>query len=493
MEHIDSLIKEAAKWFALPLIVVLLAGSLFFTIRLRFVQIFRFRDAIRETIASQQSGASGPLSPLQAFMTSLAATIGVGNIAGVATAIVSGGPGALFWIWCYGFLAMPMKFAEASLGMHYRVAHGDDVLAGPMYYLRDGLKSRSLAWTYAFLAGMAVLLTTPFTQPNSVADAVGSQLAKQDLSLGVWHAYGFNISRDHLTIGIILGILTWLVTVRGVKALGRAAEKLSPLKVGLYLIGGLVVLLTHITNLPYVLKLIFSEAFSVKAALGGTLGYSIITAIHYGVLRGVYANEAGYGTGAVAYGTAKSQHPEQQGLAAMTEVFIISFITSSISGLSILLTGVWNAGGARTVAPIVQKFAETFPTYGGFTVTSVLHSVGSTGSAAVVQAFNQPMPAFGGWMVAISMFLFGYTVLIGWGYYGEQFFEYIFGPRIIVPYRWFYCLLIPFGALFKVDLVWNWGDIVNGLQVFPNVIGLVALSGLAASYAKRRTAGQNTS
>jgi AGCS family alanine or glycine:cation symporter len=457
MSYIDQLISDAANWFALPLVAVLLAASLFFTIRLRFVQIFRFGDAIRETIASRQTSSSGPLSPLQAFMTSLAATIGVGNIAGVATAIVSGGPGALFWIWCYGFLAMPMKFAEASLGMHYRVAHGDAVLAGPMYYLRDGLRSRSLAWLYALLAGMAVLFTTPFTQPNSVADAIGSQMAKQDLSLGTWQVAGFEVNRDHLAIGIVLGILTWLVTVRGIKALGRAAEKLSPLKVGLYLIGGLIVILTNITNLPSVLGLVFSEAFSLRAASWGAAGYAILTAMRYGVARGVYANEAGYGTAAVAYGTAKSQHPEQQGLAAMAEVFIISFITSSISGLSILLTGVWNTGPANV-----------------------------TGAAKVAEAFNTAMPTFGGWMVAVSMFLFGYTVLIGWGYYGEQFFEYIFGPRIIVPYRWFYCFLIPFGALFKVDLVWNWGDIVNGLQVFPNVIGLVALSGLAASYARRR-------
>ncbi len=457
MDSIHIIVERAANWFALPLVIVLLAASLFFTIRLRFVQIFRFRDAIRETVASRQSGASGPLSPLQAFMTSLAATIGVGNIAGVATAIVSGGPGALFWIWLYGFLAMPMKFAEASLGMHYRVAHGDAVLAGPMYYLRDGLKSPALAWIYALLAGMAVFLTTPFTQPNSVADAVGSQLEHQGLSLDVWHIGGFSINRDHLAIGVILGVLTWLVTVRGVKALGRAAEKLSPLKVSLYLIGGLIVIVTHITNLAAVLKLVFSEAFSTQAAAGGAAGWAMIVAMRYGVARGVYANEAGYGTAAVAYGTAKSQHPEQQGLAAMAEVFIISFITSSISGLSILLTDVYQPGGV-------------------------------TGSAAVAQAFNTSMPTFGGWMVAISMFLFGYTVLIGWGYYGEQFFEYIFGPRIIVPYRWFYCLLIPFGALFKVDLVWNWGDILNGLQVFPNVIGLVALSGLAATYARRREA-----
>jgi alanine or glycine:cation symporter, AGCS family len=458
MEFIDKFVAVAATWFTYVLVPVLLLSALYFSVRLRFVQIFRFGDAIRETIASRQSSATGPLSPLQAFMTSLAATIGVGNIAGVATAIVSGGPGALFWIWIYGFFAMPMKFAEASLGMHYRIARGEEVLAGPMYYLRDGLKSPALAWFYALLGGLAVLFTTPFTQTNSVADAVGSQLAQQSLSIGKWTISDrVSLNLDHLSVGIILMVLTWLVTIRGVKALGRAAEKLSPLKVGLYLIGGLVVIATHIGNLPEVFRLIFTEASSIKASIGAAGGIAIMSAMRYGVARGVYANEAGYGTAAVAYGTAKSQHPEQQGLAAMTEVFIISFITSSISGLSILLTGVWNTGDPKV-----------------------------TGAAKVAEAFNASMPGFGGWMVAISMFLFGYTVLIGWGYYGEQFFEYIFGPWVIVPYRWLYCFLIPFGAISKVDLVWNWGDIVNGLQVFPNVIGLIALSGIAASFARRK-------
>jgi alanine or glycine:cation symporter, AGCS family len=180
----------------------------------------------------------------------------------------------------------------------------------------------------------------------------------------------------------------------------------------------------------------------------------MIMAVRYGVVRGVYANEAGYGTAAVAYGTAKSQRPDQQGLAAMMEVFLISFVTSSISALSILLTGV--------------------------------SKTGMEGSAAVAKAFEAVIPNYGGWMVTVSVFLFGYTVLIGWSFYGEQFLEFLFGPRIIMPYRWFYCLLIPFGALIKVTTVWNWGDIFNGLQVFPNVIGLIGLSGIAAAYARGR-------
>jgi AGCS family alanine or glycine:cation symporter len=451
MEHIDAYIDLASKWFALPLVVTLMATGLFFTIRLRFVQVVRFREAFRETLASRQSGASGPLSPLQAFMTSLAATIGTGNIAGVATAIVSGGPGALFWIWCYGFFAMATKFSEASLGMHFRVAHGDSVLAGPMYYLRDGLKSPALAWIFALLAAMGVLFTTPMTQTNSVADVVGAQLELHEMSLGHSQVHGFDIQRDRLAVALVLAVLTWLVIVRGIKSIGRAAEKLSPLKVGLYLIGGAIVIGSNIGQLPAVLHMVFGEAFSMRAAAGGAWGWVMIWAIRYGVVRGVYANEAGYGTAAVAYGTAKSQRPEQQGLAAMMEVFLISFVTSSISALSILLTGVWK--------------------------------MGTEGAAAVAKAFDSAIPDYGGWMLTVSVFLFGYTVLIGWSFYGEQFLEYLFGPRVVMPYRWFYCLLIPVGALVKVTTIWNWGDILNGLQVFPNVVGLIGLSGIAASYA----------
>jgi AGCS family alanine or glycine:cation symporter len=454
MEEFAKWIDKADAAFAPYLVWTVLGTALFFTLRFRFVQVVRFREAVRETIASRQSGSSGALSPLQAFMTALAATIGTGNIVGVATAIVKGGPGALFWIWCYGFLAMSTKFAEASLGVHFRVAKGEEVLSGPMYYLRDGLGLRALAWIFALVGAMAVLLTTPLTQPNSVAVSLASQFKKNDLSLGDWQMGQTTISLDRLLIGVVLAVLTWLVIVHGIKSIGRAAEKLSPLKVGFYLIGGLVVILTHFAKLPEVLRMVFHDAFSTHAAIGGATGFTMMMAIRYGIERGVYANEAGYGTAAVTYGTAKSQRPEQQGLAAMMDVFIITFVTSTISALAILLTGVWNTG--------------------------------ATGPEAIPEAFNAAMPGVGGWMVAISILLFGYTVLIGWEYYGEQFLEYLFGPRVIVPFRWVYCLLIPVGAVAKVDAVWNWGDICNGLQVFPNVIGLIGLSGIAAAYARSR-------
>ena len=424
------MIQSAADALFMPWIVIVLLGTgLFLTLRTRVVQLRRFGDACRVAFVTTGSGSGGALTPFQSFMTSLGASIGTGNIAGVATAIVSGGPGALFWIWAYGFVATSIKFAEAVLGITYREVRGESVLSGPMYYLRDGLRSPALAWLFALVAAVAALTTTPFTQPNSMALVL-------DTVVGI----------PRIVSGIVIAILTWLVIIGGIKAIGRAAEKLSPLKVSLYLLGGLIVIVANAAALPGVFAMILDGAFSMRAAAGGGLGW--VVAMRYGVARGIYANEAGYGTAAVAYGTAKSERPVQQGLNAVIEVFVVSFVTSTISAMTILLTGVWKSG--------------------------------LTSSAAVAAAFNTTMPGFGGYVVAFCAFLFGYTTLIGWAYYGEQFFEYILGRKVTVPYRWIYCLLIPFGAVSRVEVVWAWGDLMNALQVFPNVVGLIGLSGVVA-------------
>jgi alanine or glycine:cation symporter, AGCS family len=420
-------------------IFLLLGTGLFLTIRLRFVQVTRFGDALRTLVPAEKKGAGGVLTPFQAFMTALAASIGTGNIAGVATAVVSGGPGAVFWIWCYGFFATAIKFTEAVLGMRFRVVGEGRLSAGPMHYLRDGLKMPWLGWTYAFVAGVAALTTTPFTQPNSIAVAQESVFG-----IPTW------------VTGVVVAVLAWLVIIGGIRSIGRAAEKLAPLKVALYLGGGLAVIITHLGELPSVLGLIFREAFSIGAVTGGAAGVGIMTAMRYGLARGIYANEAGYGTAAVVYGTARSDQPVQQGLNAVIEVFIVSFVTSSISALTILVSGVWRSG--------------------------------LTSTAVVAQAFDTAIPQVGGWMVAVCVFLFGYTTLIGWAYYGEQFLEYVFGPRVVLPYRWIYCGLVVFGAVSKVETVWAWGDLMNGLQIFPNVAGLIGLSGLAAATLRERPA-----
>jgi AGCS family alanine or glycine:cation symporter len=432
-EAVRSAIFWAADAIFGPWTIALLFGTgIFLTIRLRFVQVRRFGDGLRTLIPAAQDGARGPLSPFQAFMTALAASIGTGNIAGVATAVVSGGPGAVFWIWAYGFVATAIKFCEAVLGIKFRRLDGDRLSAGPMHYLRDGLGAPKLAWAYALVAGVAALTTTPFTQPNSIAVA-------QESVFGI----------PTLVSGVVIAVLAWLVIIGGVKSIGRAAEKLSPLKVGLYLAGGLYVIATHAANVPDVFALIFREAFSTQAAAGGAGGIVMMNAMRYGLARGIYANEAGYGTAAVAYGTAQSREPAQQGLNAVMEVFIVSFVTSTISALTILVSGVWRSG--------------------------------LTSTAVVAQAFDTAIPTVGGWIVAFCAFLFGYTTLIGWAYYGEQFLEYVFGPRITMPYRWVYCGLIVFGATSKVELVWAWGDLMNGLQIFPNLIGVLGLSGVAAA------------
>jgi len=418
-----------------PLVLLLLGVGLFLTLRYRFVQVRRFGEAAR-TIIPKQSGSGGVLTPFQAFMTALAASIGTGNIAGVATAVVAGGPGAVFWIWCYGFFATAIKFTEATLGTRFRLNRPGGVSSGPMYYLRQGLGSPKLAWSYALVAGVAALTTTPFTQPNSIAVAFESEF-----SINPWVSGG------------IIAVLTWLVIIGGVKSIGRAVEKLSPLKVILYLAGGLFVIAVNAGRLPGVFAAIFRDAFSLQAASGSAAGLGVMVAMRYGLARGVYANEAGYGTAAVAYGTARSDRPVQQGLNAIIEVFVVSFVTSSISALTILVTGAWQTGLNST--------------------------------AAVAHAFDTAIPVAGGPIVAICAFLFGYTTLIGWAYYGEQFFEYILGVRVTMIYRWIYCGLIVFGAAAKVETVWAWGDLMNGLQVFPNLVGVVGLSGLVAAMARQ--------
>ena len=443
LSTIASVIQNTADALFMPWVVVVLLGSaIFLTLRTGIVQVRRFNDARRAAFVRRGSGATGTLTPFQAFMTALAASIGTGNIAGVATAIVSGGPGALFWIWVYGFVAAATKFGEAVLGLKFRDRKNGVVLSGPMYYLRDGLGSPVLAWLFALVAAVAALTTTPFTQPNSMALVLNTV-----------------VGIPKVVSGIAIAVLTWLVIIGGIKSIGRAAEKLSPLKVGLYLFGGLIVIAFNVTRIPDVFALIFREAFSMQAAAGGGLG--ILIAMRYGIARGIYANEAGYGTAAVAYGTAQSNQPVQQGLNAVIEVFIVSFVTSTISALTILLTGAWQSG--------------------------------ATSTAAVAQGFNSVMPLVGGYIVAFCTFLFGYTTLIGWAYYGELFFEYILGRRIAVPYRWMYCLLIPFGAISRVEVVWAWGDLMNVLQVFPNLIGVIGLSGIVAKVARERLVSPDSS
>jgi AGCS family alanine or glycine:cation symporter len=444
MNQIADLIQSTADWLFVPVLVIVLFGTgLFLTARLGVVQVTRFPEAVRAFFGGRAATAGGVLTPFQAFMTALGTTIGTGNIAGVAAGIVSGGPGVLFWIWCYGFFATAIKFSEAVLGVTFRETEGrEGVRSGPMYYLRDGLKSPVLAMTYAVVAGIAALTTTPFTQTNSIA-----LVADTEVGIPRWIS------------GVVIAVLTWLVIIGGIKSIGRAFEKLAPAKVGIYLLGSLVVIVTFAARIPEVLAMVFREAFTTESAMG----FGIFTAVRYGLARGLYANEAGYGTAAVAYGTAQSERPSQQGLNAVMETFIVSFGTCTLTALVVMLSGVvdWSV-------PLAER---------------------ATSTAAVGMAFDSAMPGIGGYLLAFCVFLFGYGTLIGWAYYGEQFLAYWLGRGIVMPYRWIYCLLIPFGAITRVDLVWAWGDLMNALQIFPNLVGVLLLSGVAAKAARDRGLG----
>jgi AGCS family alanine or glycine:cation symporter len=421
-----------------PITVVLLMGTgIYLSFRLKFTHLRHFRlgwrfaaqgNEIPERTRGETSAPPGDISPLQSLMTMLAGAIGNGNIAGVATAIAIGGPGAIFWMWVSGFFAIATKYSEAVLGLKFREQLPDgSVAGGPMYYLRNGVRSPTLAWIFAFLAGMAAMTTGPLAQTNSMALVLNTE---------------FHIPKWVTGAGITIG--TWLVIIGGIKSIARFAEKLVPLKVILYVGGSLYIILAHIHLLPETIALILKCAFTPTAMIGGFGGASVLLAARLGAARGLYANEAGLGTAGMAYGAARSRNPVRQGLIATVDVFIITFVTCTMTALVVTITGKWTSGSMST--------------------------------ALVASAFNTKIPVVGGWMVAVSSFLFGYSNLVGWSYYGELCFGYIFRSNILKIYAWIYCGLIFVGAITEVKTVWDYADTMNGLQIFPNLIALIVLA-----------------
>jgi alanine or glycine:cation symporter, AGCS family len=421
-----------------PVTVALLVGTgIYLSFKLKFTHLRRFRLGwrfaaqgikVQARTPEKASALSGDISPWQSMMTMLAGAIGNGNIAGVATAIAIGGPGAIFWMWASGLFAMATKYSEAVLGLKFREQLADgSVAGGPMYYLRNGVRSPVLAWMFAFLAGMAAMTTGPLAQTNSMALVLNTE---------------FHIPKWVTGAGITIG--TWLVVIGGIKSIARFAEKLVPLKVLLYVGGSLYIIFAHIELLPQTIALILRCAFTPTAMIGGFGGASVLLAARLGAARGLYANEAGLGTAGMAYGAARSRDPVRQGLIATVDVFIITFVTCTMTALVVTITGKWTSGTMST--------------------------------ALVASAFNTSIPVVGGWMVAVSSFLFGYSNLVGWSYYGELCFGYIFRSNVLKMYAWIYCGLIFFGAITEVKTVWDYADTMNGLQIFPNLIALIVLA-----------------
>ncbi len=428
------------------MLILLLGTGIYLTIRFRFVQLRRFGLSFRLLLGNRDFGESakerrGDISPFQALAASLAAVIGNGNIAGVCTAIAMGGPGAVFWMWLAAFFGMATKVAEAVLGQKFKITAPDGTIkGGPMYYISQGLGLPWLAGIFAFFMGCKPLFSTTSIQSNSVALVLRTQLGIEP-----W------------ITGLGLAVLTWLVIIGGIKSIARVAEILSPIMVFLYIAGALITITLFYDKIPDALSLIFVGAFKPSAVTGGVAGMTIRNAIRYGFSRGAYSNEAGTGTAGVFHASAKTSEPVRQGLIASLDVFIDTLVICTLTALTVLVTGVWNQG--------------------------------ITSTEMTAEAFNAAIPWVGGLIVAVSSFLFGYSSLIAVPYYGEISFSYLLGSWIKWPFRWIFCIVIFIGATMKVEEAWSIGDVFNGMMASTNLIGLIALAGLAAvsvkSYLKK--------
>jgi AGCS family alanine or glycine:cation symporter len=443
-EWITALDGQVWQPFAMPLVLVIVGGLL--TVATGFVQIRRFPVAMRMVMKgafAKSAEGSKTITPFQALSTALASTVGNGNIGGVATAILIGGPGAIFWMWVTATVGMATKYAEAVLGVHYRVTRENGELAsGPMYYITRGLGGgslgKTLAWLFAFF-GMATAMfgTGNMAQSNTVARTfVEAVRVTTGTTVDTWIP------------GVIIMVAVGLVLLGGIKRIAQVAEKLVPSMIVLYLLAAVSYVLINAGQLPHVFGLIFSEAFSPTAAVGGFIGATVAQSIAAGVSRGVLSNEAGLGSAPIAHGIADVRHPAEQGVVGVFEVFIDTILVCSMTAFVILESGMWmdpayqNASGDLTAA-----------------------------------AMSQTIP-FATIIVAICSFLFGFSTLIGWCYYGEKCFEYIFGSAYTKVYRLVFTVLILVGAVVSVPLVWAIGTLLNGFMAFPNLIGIFLLFGV---------------
>jgi len=419
-----------------PLLVLLVGTGLYLTIRLRGLQFRELVGSLRLALVTRHdpAGAPGDITHFQALMTALAATVGTGNIAGVATAIAVGGPGALFWMWMTGLVGMATKYAEALLGVKYReVDSRGTMCGGPMYYIAKGLGWRWLGALFAFFAAAAAFGIGNMVQSNSVADAV-------DASFGVppW------------ITGLILTAATALVILGGIRSIARATSYLVPLMIGLYLTAAIVVTLINYEGIPAIVSLVFADAFSPSAASGGFAGAGVMLTIRMGVARGVFSNESGLGSASIAAAAAQTTHPVTQALVSMTQTFIDTLVVCSFTGFVIIASGAWDSG--------------------------------LTGAPLTAAAFSHGLPGTSGdVIVSISLVFFAYSTLLGWSYYGEKSLEYLLGVRAVLPYRVVFCGFVFVGAVSHLDVVWTASDIMNGLMAFPNLVGLIGLAGVVAA------------
>ncbi|MDH4030133.1 MAG: sodium:alanine symporter family protein [Chromatiales bacterium] len=458
MAEEDALMPEAITeffsrasdfiWGPNLLIPMLLGVGVFLTLRLRGLQFRQLGSALHLAFIVRHEGeGDGEISHFQALMTALAATVGTGNIVGVATAIAAGGPGALFWMWMTGLLGMATKYCEALLAVKYRVTdEAGEQAGGPMYYLSRGIRwrwlGRPLGVLFALFTALAAFGIGNMVQSNSLADAVNGAFGVPEWLTGLFVATGLAL--------VVLG---------GVRSIGRVTGVLVPAMVSLYMIACGWVLIVHAAQVPAAVTTIVSDAFSGTAAAGGFLGAGIAQAMRFGVARGIFSNESGLGSAGIAAAAAQTREPVRQALVSMTQTFIDTIVVCSFTGIAIVASGVWSSG-MNGAALTQAAFASALPTSLGYGI------------------------------VAVCLTLFAFSTILGWGYYGGQSVAYLLGRRAVFPYKLLFIVAAYAGSIYSLNFVWVFSDVMNGLMAIPNIIGLVMLSGVAATETRQYLARQ---
>ncbi|WP_276689491.1 alanine/glycine:cation symporter family protein [Acidaminococcus massiliensis] len=422
-----------------PLLVLLVGTGIFLSFRLGFLQIFRLPRSLKLIFSAENQG-EGDIDSFKALCTALAATVGTGNIVGVATAIKAGGPGAILWMWIAAFFGMATKYAEGCLAVKYRtVDDKGQISGGPMYYIENGLGRayRPLAIAFAFFGVLVAYFGIgTFAQVNSIVQIT-------QLNAGIPVEY----------TAVVLTILVAAITLGGLQSIAKTASKIVPAMAVIYMVSTLGFLVIFADKLPGAIAEIFYDAFHPTAAVGGFLGASVLFAMRNGVARGVFSNESGLGSAPIVAAAAKTKWPAEQGLVSMTGTFIDTIIICTMTGLVVVISGLWKTD--------------------------------LNGAALTNAAFLQAYPAFGGYMLMVGLVLFAFTTILGWNYYGERCMEYLVGVKGIMPYRVGFIILVGCGAFLKLESIWILADIVNGLMAIPNLIALLGLSGVVVAETRK--------
>lgn len=436
MEFLEKIVSTLSGIVWGPPMLILLVGTgIYLTIILKGMQFWALPHAMKLIFHKEHDGA-GEISHFAALMTALAATVGIGNIVGVATAITLGGPGAVFWMWVTGLVGMATKYAEAVLAVKYRQKGHHGFKGGPMYYLTHGLNMPRLGMAFAVFTALAAFGIGNMTQANAVAQILQTQMA-----VPTW------------VTGLVLLTLTAMVILGGIKSIGNFTSFLVPFMILIYVVVALIILAMNLDKIGTAFGLIFTYAFNPIAASGGFIGATIAAAIRYGVARGVFSNESGLGSAPIAAAAAKTNDPVRQALVSMTQTFIDTLVVCTMTALIILISPFWQQG----VSP----------------------------SELTMKSFELYLGSFGGYVVILSTILFAYSTILGWSYYGEKAFEYIFGEKKVRLYRILFIAVVMVGAMMKLTFVWDFSDLMNGMMAIPNLIALLLLSKVIKSETNR--------